>query len=458
MIRCPNCTAQLEFDTSSQLVSCDYCGSKFDPKELKSNLKKAAEEKEVGTYQGKSYSCSQCGATLLTFDETAITFCSYCGSQAMIESNMITKNNPQFIIPFKKTQEECITAYKKKLAQSFFAPNYMKSDIVVSKFRGIYIPYCIYKLSFHGKCINTGSKYSHRSGDYDYYDDYQVNAEIDADYDGISYDMLSNFYDKFSHAIPHNYKEIEPFNANYLAGFYADTADVDDYVYEDNAINIAKQDSINHLLKRKEFREYGCRKPFVNFSVSDKKYGMFPLYFLAIRDKADKYVNYAIVNGQTGKVAIDLPVDFKKYILASLVLTIPIFLFINASLVIVPKSICFFSIVASIISMIISTVQVNQIDAREKHLDDEGYISSDKYEKKNDKKSMFKYIWKQIIGIILGILILFLNPVHDIYYYGTSIIIFCLVILSFYDLVKEHNLLVSTKLPQLEKRGGSENE
>lgn len=51
-----------------------------------------------------------------------------------------------------------------------------------------------------------------------------------------------------------------------------------------------------------------------------------------------------------------------------------------------------------------------------------------------------------------------MNFVADAYYYGASSIIFLLVILSFYDLVKEHNLLVSNKLPQLEKRGGSENE
>ena len=58
------------------------------------------------TYEGKGYTCSQCGATLLTFDETAITFCSYCGSQAMIEEKMIKRNHPEFIIPFKKNTNE----------------------------------------------------------------------------------------------------------------------------------------------------------------------------------------------------------------------------------------------------------------------------------------------------------------------------------------------------------------
>lgn len=473
MIRCPNCTAQLEFNVESQKVTCDYCGCTFNPKELKEEVKKAKEEvkkekeevkkekedEKVETYEGKSYSCSQCGATLLTFDETAITFCSYCGSQAMIESKLIKRNNPQYIIPFKKTKEECINAYKKKLSELFFVPNYMKSDIVIEKFRGIYIPYCIYKLSFHGYTSNKGSKYSHRRGDYQYYDDYKIDAKIDADYNGISYDVLSNLYDRFSHSIPHNFKEAEKFNTNYLAGFYADTVDVSDHIYEDNAIKIANTDSTNQLLKQKEYLNHGCYNPKVNFSVSEKNMGMFPLYFLAIRDKKEEYVNYAIVNGQTGKVVADLPVDFKKYVLASLLLTIPIYIVINLLLVVIPQYVCAISLVSAIISLIISIVQMNKINKREKHLDDEGYtyINEEKKTKKA-KKIKFKYIYKQLIAIVLSTIILFSGLVHDAYYYGASIITLFLVILSFYDLTKEHNLLVSTKLPQLEKRGGNEDE
>ena len=49
-----------------------------------------------------------------------------------------------------------------------------------------------------------------------------------------------------------------------------------------------------------------------------------------------------------------------------------------------------------------------------------------------------------------------MHPVHDSYYYGVALISFLLVILSFKDLVDEFNMLVTNKLPQLEKRGGDE--
>lgn len=533
MIKCPNCNAELSFNVDSQLVTCKYCRTTFDPHNLDVKAKNAQEL----TYEGKSYLCSQCGAELLAFDETAITFCSYCGSQSMIASRMIKHNNPDFIIPFKKSKEECILAYKNKVSKFFFAPKSMKSDIIVNKFRGIYIPYCIYKLSYHDQSINKGSKYKYRDGNYVYYNDYKIYADVDAEYDGFSYDLISNFYDKFNDSIPYDFKTIENFNHNYLAGFYADAADIDNSLYENNVTTIANVDSVNHMRKKEEYAKYGCSDPRVNLKVSDKKKGMVPAYFLAIRDKKNKYVNYAVINGQTGKVAVDLPIDFKKYIIISLLLTIPMFLLINNFIVMTPQKICVVSIIFSIISLIISRYQLKKIYKRENHLDDIGYMRETNnieyniqtkttnnllllflifmlfvcfyvfpfiifpldlsmtqmhsaivvfvaislpiiiYLIKNNthiktsvhlkinnnkikisKKEKIKYSYKPMLAISIGLVAASLNFVNDIYYYGTSLIMFVLIIWSFYDLIKGYNLLVSTKLPQLEKRGGDESE
>lgn len=464
MIKCPNCSAELKFYVGEQQIKCEYCGSKFDPKTFETEIKKAEENTLVNelnndSYEGKSYNCSQCGATLLTFDETAITFCSYCGSQAMLEDKMIKHNNPQYIIPFKKTKEECIKNYKKKLRFSLFAPSYMKSDIVVSKFRGIYIPYCVYKVSCHEKVYNNGKIYTGREGDYKCYDEYEIAAQIDSDVDGIAFDIVSALYDQFSHSIPHDFSGVEPFNVNYLSGFYADSVDVESSVYDDNAEKIVEETTSNYLYKYKEYGRYGCSFPKIPYKVSEKKTGMFPLYFLAVRNKKNTHINYAIVNGQTGKVAADIPVDFKKYILFTLIFSIPIFLFINNQLLVLPTETCIFSLVTAIFSLFVSAIQLYQVYARETHEDDEGYMSKKGNEiEKNKFRLKFKDIIKQLIAIILCVVVLIINPVWDYYYYGAAIITLFLVILSFYDLIKEHNLIVSSKLPHLEKRGGNGNE
>ncbi len=453
MNKCPHCGAEVEYKVKSKSVHCDYCGSDFDPKELVTETKRAKKR----DLEGKCYTCSQCGASLMTFDETAVTFCSYCGSQGMLEDKMVAQESPDLIIPFAKTKEECIANYKKKVNSFLFCPSYMKSDLVINKFRGIYMPYGIYQLEYHGDCVNKGSKYSHRSGDYVYYDDYDIHAQVDATYDGISFDLLSKFYDEYSHSIPFDFQGSEAFNKNYLAGFYADSKDVEIGIYSPKAIAIGSSDSTRFLKKSSVYRKYGCSSPKVQFKMGDKKLGFFPVYFLAIRDQKDKYIHYAVINGQTGKVAADLPISFGKYAIASLLLAVPIFFCLSILPVILPVATTAFSFVMSLIGMFICITELNTFHKKELHQNDEGYLSvhQDKLKKSGFD---FKYLWKFLVAIVVSIIPIVTSPVSDAPYYITSTVSFSFVLWSFFDLVKVHNLLVSRKIPQLEKRGGDEHE
>lgn len=464
MIKCPGCGGEVKFNAITQKVKCDYCGTEYEPSEVKEKVDVSGEQKKSSDekYEGKAYTCSQCGATLMTFDDTAITFCSYCGSQAMLEDKMMEQNNPDFVIPFKKTKEQCIEAYKNKVSKFLFAPDYMKSDITVEKFRGIYMPYAIYNLTKKGNVSNTGSTYARRRGDYVYYNDYNITSDIDALYEGVSCDLVSKFYDNYSTAIPFNYKEAVEFNPAYLTGYYADSLDVDANVYDDDVKQLIQPDITKRLKQNKQFSKYGCSSPKIDYLDSSKKIGMFPTYFLAIRDKKNESIHYGVVNGQTGEVAADLPISFGKYILASIVLSIIIFLIINSFLILTPTKVGFFSIVVAIISTIFSKSQLKKLNSKASHEDDKGYINAHEEKKTSDKKEKavkgFKYLYKEILAIIIPMLPIILNAVNDYYYYIASIISLILIVLSFYDLVKEHNLLVSNKLPQLEKRGGEEDE
>ena len=457
MSKCPNCGAEIEFDAGAQQVHCSYCGSDFDPKELEASVNAA---KAVETFEGKTYTCTQCGASLMTFDETAITFCSYCGSQSMLEEKMVKQNNPDFIIPFKVTQEQCEENYRKKVKSSLYVPNYMKEDLVVKKFRGIYMPYGIYKLSFHGPSYNKGSVQSHRSGDYIIYNDYKITTQVDADYDGVSFDLLSNFYDEYSLSIPFNYREAEPFNLNYMHGFYADSKDVDINNYNSDAEAIATEDSTRFMRKNRTFARYGCSNPVALMTVTERSVGMFPVYFLSVRDKSGEHVHYVVVNGQTGKVSADLPIDFMKYVVGSLILAIPIFLVLNLIPIILPLWVNVLSVIMSIFSIIICLLQTSKVNDRTNFTGDKGMNGeTGKIKgKKAKKENGAKYIWKQVFAMVIALVPVFVKPVEDFYYYGASILSFLLIIWGFYDLIKIHNLMVCRELPQLKKRGGDESE
>ena len=532
MYECPSCGAGLEFNPKTQKLDCKYCKSSFDPKDLEEKLKDAKGDKgfsvenskdengneKVDVYEAIVYRCTQCGAELITTDETIATFCSYCGSSAVLEKRNETKVAPSYVIPFTKSKEECEQAYKNKLKKAFFAPSDMLKTQQVEKIRGIYMPYWVYSFDKDGEQSNTGSRYSHRVGDYVYYDDYSIKTNIKAGCDGVSHDAASNFADNLSEAIaPFSMKEKKDFSPTYLSGFYADSEDVNGDVYREQCNEIANQQAANELKKDHTYSKYGC-KPKVDMNHKETKLGLFPVYFLATRNKAGDRISYAVVNGQTGKVAAEIPIDFKKYLLVSLILSVGLFFLFNGFLTLTPTKIIVISIIFNLISLVISNSQMNKIIAREKMMDDKGNASKNNttVKKSTSKSSLslttgiiafmvafgiltgignvgkfgifiaifsFAFITvivslvnnvgknkpkakfsekapkllKPFIGLIIAIAIFIWNPVSDVYYYAGAIASIIMTIWSFFDLIKVINLLTTRKLPQLGRRGGDEN-
>lgn len=469
MYACPTCGAGLKFDPKSQQLLCLSCRNKYDPENIeKMRLDKAKEVQNQESplkkdeYEAISYKCSHCGAELITTDETITTFCSFCRTGTMLDRKLVKKTKPDYVIPFTKTKEECEKIYVDKIRKAFFAPKSMIDTQEVEKIRGIYMPYWIYSFEKNGETKAKGSKYSHRSGDYEYYDDYTLTTDIDAECSGIIHDATSNFSDRLSEAIaPFSVKEKKEFSAAYLSGFYADNEDVDKDVYTEESSQMASKHISSRLGKDKEYRRYGA-KPSVSLNQKSAELALFPVYYLATKNKAGDRISYAVINGQTGKITADIPIDFKKFILSSLALAIPLFLLLNLFITISMPMLIFCAIVFNMISLVVLISQNKKISIRENDLDDKGFlakaskIGSDKKEKK--KGSIFdKSILKPLIGLLLTIIVFILKPASDIYYYTAAIISIFMAIWSFYNIISKYNMLTTRKLPQLGKRGGDEN-
>ena len=150
MYGCPSCGAGLIFNPKTQMLKCDYCNQEYNIERFEKNVKTSKVEKDL--YNAISYRCTQCGAELLTTDETIATFCSYCGSSVILERTDVNRRIPDYIIPFIKTKEECQEAYRKRIKNAFLAPSEMKKNQEIEKIRGIYVPYWIY--SYEKKELN----------------------------------------------------------------------------------------------------------------------------------------------------------------------------------------------------------------------------------------------------------------------------------------------------------------
>ena len=242
------------------------------------------------------------------------------------------------------------------------------------------MPYWAYMITHKGHVDFSGSK-SYRRGDYDYTDTYRLSANVDAYYKGIAYDASSSFDDNISETIaPYDVRGMKQFTPTYLSGFYGDTADVDSKIYEEDARQFANERTYETASKVPAFSGFGFRNdaksnPYganatLHTSCAEVNSTMFPVWFLSYR-KGNR-VAYATVNGQTGKVAADVPVDVKKYVIGSLVLTIPIFILLNLFLSMKATSLLTLAAGFAVLSIFLYWEEMKKIVERDLHENDKG--------------------------------------------------------------------------------------
>ncbi|MCR5420927.1 MAG: hypothetical protein K6E98_07975 [Lachnospiraceae bacterium] len=501
MIVCPNCGANLKFNPKSQKMYCGFCESEFDPKQFDidndaEEQKPVSEEygneeaqKEEGledSFDATVFTCPQCGGEIMSVDEnTVAAFCSFCGASTILSARLVKGKRPEYIIPFEKTKEDCKGAYRKVISRALFLPKEYKSEEYIDGFRGIYMPYWAYDVMQSGQ-VNLYGERSHRSGDYILTDHYSLTGNIDAQYKGLSYDAASSFSDVISEALgPFDISKRVPFETSYMSGFYADIADVDKGVYSGDAAAFCYEESLSRITaETPEFRKYKVKeggergKSYPGRAFSSKTVGwhesLYPVWFLSYRN-GDR-VTYATVNGQTGKVVADLPVDIKKYLIASGVMAVIIFVLLNTFLVLKPSNLLLIAVFLTAIVLMINLSQWKSIGNIEKGVGDKGlqYINRKKTSAKGGKKNNntpesvtesdavreYKGTAASVAGIISVvislIMIFFLKTVSDVPYYLLTIADAVIFGILFRYTLLYYNLIATRKLPQFNRQGGDD--
>ncbi len=377
MIQCPNCGGGLKFDIQSQQLKCDSCNSLFDPYSVKSTS--AEEETE---YSVTVFRCPQCGGEICSTEETAAAFCSYCGSSNVLESRVSKEKKPELIIPFKKTKAECENLFEKFINKAIFAPTSYRRAGRADSFRGIYMPYWLYDMSQRGD-VNIASSTSHRSGDYIITDHYMLRGHLDNYYNGVSYDASSTFADDISSDIaPYNVKDITTFNPSFLAGYYADLADVGVDTYKNTAIGLAQESTYNYLRKSSPMAGQSFDSPKetvksgIRTNINVTRSAMFPVWFMSYRNR-DR-VAYATVNGQTGKVSADIPMSIPKYLALALGVAIGLFAILQMLFTITPKILLMIVSILGLISALSYGKEMRKIASLENHDDDLGMLDRER--------------------------------------------------------------------------------
>ncbi len=488
MYECPNCGSNVKYNIAAKMMKCDSCDSTFEPSYFD---RQTTQSKQTEYFDTMVYTCPQCGGELIGDVNEAAVFCSYCGTSNILEAKMTQSKRPKYIIPFSKTKEDCKSEYSKFIKRAIFAPNELKKAEYIDGFRSIYMPYWSYEIRQKGNVWFNGKK-EHRSGDYIITDLYRTSGNLDAAYEGYSMDAASSFDDSLSQAIaPFYYQQKQPFSPAYMSGYYADVADVEQGVYSRDAMLFATRETTKKVKDINEVDSSVIDTPNnpaqLNTEIADVTNCMYPVWFLSYRNK-DR-IAYAVVNGQTGKVAADVPIDVKKFALGAALMTIPLFLIYNMFFVFRPLTLVIIATIMSAICGVISNSSNTKIKNREQGKSDKGMANARKkaeHEKRmnpdlnsakntskdsnlnmnidgtHNKSDVYKSIFYHpaaywFICLLAGIAIFFMSPVSDVPYYGLVLLNIVYMLYVLIITIRNYNRFATRQLPQFNRTGGDDN-
>ncbi|MBO4422586.1 MAG: hypothetical protein J5879_04050 [Clostridia bacterium] len=323
--KCPACGAALAFSTESGKLRCESCGNEYDIGVIEAyqNQNAGAEFKWGDEYKNDlnetlpemtSYICQSCGAEIITDGTTAATHCPYCDNNVIITEKLTGALKPNGVIPFKldkngikeKIQQFC--KGKKLLPKNFF------SDKKIDEIQGVYVPVWLFDGKLDGTVTLDGTKSSsYTSGNYRYTETshYLLNCDGGMSFSKVPVDGSEKMPDDLMNSIePFDYSQIVPFDGRYLSGFLADRYDKD----PDQSIPIASQrmmnSAVNAFAGSVPAYSVTLRNNGLNLSDPSVKYVLLPVYLFNCTYGGQTY-RFAM-NGQTGKLVGELPIDKKK--------------------------------------------------------------------------------------------------------------------------------------------------
>jgi len=355
--QCPNCTGPLHFVGESGQLECDYCGTKYEVniiEELYADKEKAAaaaaenkmdwdmsaaggEWSDEEAAHMRAYSCPSCGAQIICDETTAATSCLYCGNPTVIPGQFNAQLKPDYVIPFKLDKKAALQALQAYYKGKKFLPKSFADKNHVEEIKGVYVPFWLFDGKADANIRFTATKVnSYTQGDYRVTetDHYRVVREGSIAFEKVPVDGSSKMPDAHMDAVePFEYSELKPFSSAYLPGYFADKYDIDSTTCSERANERIR------LSTERAFAAtaagYATLKPehsLINLKKGNIKYAFMPVWLLSTKWQENTYL--FAMNGQTGKLIGDLPIDKGRYwawfgaIFASLALILAALLFI----------------------------------------------------------------------------------------------------------------------------------
>ena len=328
--KCPCCGGAITFDSSLQKMKCPYCDTEFDLEALASfdeTLQNTPADElqwnsETGQWEEteaaelRSYVCNSCGGEIVTDLTTAATACPFCGNPVVMTGKLSGALKPDLVVPFKldkKAAKEALLAhYKgKKLLPKIF-----KDENHIDEVKGVYVPFWLFDAKANARIHYKATRIRKWSDSRFYYTEtshFAVTRGGSLAFQHIPVDGSTKMADDLMESIePFDMSEAVDFQTAYLAGYLADKYDVDSeksVTRANERVKVSTESTFASTVQG--YATVIPQSSSVQLEEGDVKYALLPVWLLNTTWNGEKYT--FAMNGQTGKMVGNLPVDKAAY-------------------------------------------------------------------------------------------------------------------------------------------------
>lgn len=327
--KCPCCGAPLVF--IGDKLHCESCENDFTLDAIQQMLEDMGEAsgeskydwdnyvprnyEDTGDITLANYSCPSCGAEISGDDTLGATVCPYCGQSTIVKGQFEGTLRPDYIIPFKVDKKTAMTAFEEACKKAPFLPDEFKSKKKIEEMAGIYVPFwmfdcgCDAAITYNAQRVTAWSDANYNYTKTDFYKLFRAGQ---VGFANIPVDGSKKAEDAYMEAVePYNYEDAVDFRGEYLSGYLADKYDVSAEESVTRANERVKNSTISVFNDTTgAYMSVFPEDTKISFSNGKIRYALLPVWMLNIAYGGKNY-RYAI-NGQTGKVVGEYPVDKGK--------------------------------------------------------------------------------------------------------------------------------------------------
>ena len=328
--KCPCCGGAISFDSSLQKLKCPYCDTEFDVDTLHSYNDAAAQDGDDihwGNTPGETYSqadenglvtfvCRSCGGEIVGDANTAATSCPFCGNPVVMTQQVSGTLKPDLVIPFQLDKNAAKEAYKNHLKGKRLVPKLFGTENHIDEIKGVYIPVWLYDADVYGNMRYRATRtrsWSDRRYNYVETSYFSVLRGGTLTFDAVPVDGATKMPDEIMESLePFDVSRAVSFNTAYLAGYFADKYDVSAEESQNRANERIRTSTSDVFAST--VQGYATVQPeAANISLTGGRvrYALYPVWLLTTSWNGGTYT--FAMNGQTGRLVGDLPMDKGTY-------------------------------------------------------------------------------------------------------------------------------------------------